>query len=137
MKGRAMPIRLIAALLAFLLTASARAEDWPSWLGPRRDGSTAETIAPWKGDLKILWKKPVGEGHSSPVVADGKVFLHTKVKGKSAEKVEAFDAATGDLVWTREYDHVFFTSKFGNGPRGTPSVIDGKVYSYGITGVLL
>src|SRR4051812_12436665 len=136
MKGRAMPIRLIAALLAFLVTASARAEDWPGWLGPRRDGSTAEKVAPWKGDLKILWKKPVGEGHSSPVVADGKVFLHTKVKDKSTERIEAYDVATGAPVWTRDYDHVPFTSLYGNGPRGTPSVVNGKLYAYGITGVL-
>jgi len=131
-----MPIRPIAALLAFLVTASARAEDWPGWLGPRRDGSTAEKIAPWKGDLKILWKKPVGEGHSSPIVADGKVFLHTKVKDKNSERIEAFDAATGDSVWSKEYEHAPFKALYGNGPRGTPSAVAGKVYTLGITGIL-
>ncbi len=130
-----MNARWLALVFIFVAT-SARAEDWPGWLGPRRDGSTSEKVAPWKGELKILWKKPVGEAHSSPAVADGKVFLHTKVKDKSTERVEAFDAATGDLIWTRDYDHVLFKSMYGNGPRGTPSVVNGKVYTYGITGVL-
>ncbi len=124
------------ALTCLFIATAAKAEDWPGWLGPRRDGSTAEKVAPWKGDLKILWTKPVGEGHSSPIVADGKVILHTQVKDKNAERVEAFDAATGEPVWTRDYEHTPFTSKFGNGPRGTPSVVDGKVYTYGIAGVL-
>lgn len=127
---------LVGVALTFVGPLAASAEDWPGWLGPRRDGSTADTVAPWKGNLKVLWKKPVGEGHSSPVVADGKVFLHTKVKDKNAERVDAFDAATGEPAWTREYEHVPFKSLFGNGPRGTPSVVGGKVYTFGITGVL-
>jgi outer membrane protein assembly factor BamB len=130
-----MSIRLLALPLLLLMTTAARAEDWPGWLGPRRDGSTTEKIAPWKGDLKILWKKPVGEGHSSPVVADGKVFLHTKVKDKTVERIEAFDAATGDDAWTRDYERGAFTALYGNGPRGTPSVVGGKLYANGITGI--
>lgn len=132
--------RLLALAFVLVSTLTAGADDWPGWLGARRDGSTTEKVAPWKGELKVLWRKPVDEGHSSPVVAGGKVFLHTKVKSdakdKFAERVEAFDAATGASAWKAEYDHVPFKSLFGNGPRGTPSVVDGKVYTFGITGVL-
>src|SRR6187401_1231356 len=132
-----MSIRWLAAILVLSAASVARAEDWPGWLGPRRDGSTSEKIAPWTGELKTIWKKPVGEAHSSPVVADGKVFLHTKPDAKrSAERIESFDAATGDSVWAKEYEHAPFKALYGNGPRGTPSVVGGKVYTLGITGIL-
>jgi outer membrane protein assembly factor BamB len=130
-----MTIRSLAVCLLFA-TSAVRAEDWPGWLGPRRDGSSAEKVAPWKGDLKIAWKKPVGEAHSSPIVAEGKVFLHTKVKDKNIERVEAWDVKTGDSVWTKEYEHAPFKAFYGNGPRGTPSAAGGKLYTLGITGIL-
>src|SRR5436309_3145766 len=122
--------------LLLLLGASAPAADWPQWLGPNRDGSSPEKVEPWKGDLKVLWRKPVGEGHSSPVVAGGKVFLFTRVKDKEAEEVTAYDARTGEPVWTKSYERSPFRSLFGAGPQGTPSVVDGKVYTFGATGVL-
>ena len=112
------------------------AADWPQWLGPNRDGSTAATVAPWKGDLKPAWRVPVGEGHSSPVVAGGLVFLHTKVKDKDAEKVQAFDLKTGQPKWEQTYDKPKFQTLFGDGPRATPCVHDGLLYTFGITGTL-
>jgi outer membrane protein assembly factor BamB len=114
----------------------AAAADWPQWLGPHRDGSSPETVAPWKEAPKVLWSQPVGEGHSSPVVAGGRVFLHTRVKDKDEEQVTALDAATGKEVWHTAYPHEKFSSLFGNGPRATPAVVDGRVYAFGITGVL-
>src|SRR5215471_13338934 len=59
-----------------------QAADWPQWLGPNRDGSSVEIVKPWTESPKVLWRVPVGEGHSSPIVADGKVILHHKVAGK-------------------------------------------------------
>jgi outer membrane protein assembly factor BamB len=121
--------------MAFGAEPAADAE-WPQWLGPRRDGSTSEKVAPWKGDLKALWRVPVGEGHSSPVVAGGLVFLHTKVKDKDAELVQAFDAKTGKPKWEQSYDKPKFATLFGDGPRATPCVRDGMLYTFGITGTL-
>src|SRR5256885_2068110 len=127
----------ICSLFAVLAVAGAvHAEDWPQWLGPRRDGSSTEKVAAWKAPLKVLWTKPVGEGHSSAVVADGKVYLFTKVKDKGKEQVTAFDAIKGDVIWEQAYLRSEFKSLFGNGPRGTPAVVDGKLYTFGITGVL-
>ena len=80
--------------------------------------------------------QPVGEGNGSPAVADGKVFVHSKVKGKNAERVEAFDAVSGAPLWDKSYDRPAFTSFFGNGPRSTPAYSDGKLYTHGITGIL-
>ena len=130
-----MPWRRSLLALAFCV-ASAPAADWPQWLGPNRDCSSPEIIAPWKEPLKVLWRKPVGDGHSSPVVAGGKVFLHSKVADKDQEEIGAFDVKTGNLLWHKAYDRPGFFSIFGVGPQATPSVADGRVYTYGITGVL-
>jgi outer membrane protein assembly factor BamB len=130
-----MPWRL-ALSLALLLVAPAAAEDWPQWLGPRRDGSTTQKVAPWKGELKILWRARVGEGHSSPVVASGKVFLHTKVKDKEEEDLAAYDAETGKILWQTAYPREKFASPFGAGPQATPAVAGGRVYTYGATAIL-
>src|SRR6266704_1150211 len=125
----------ISGFLGLLITASVSAADWPQWLGPHRDGSSKETVAPWKETPTILWKQPVGEGHSSPVVADGKVYVFSKVKDKNEELLEAIDAKTGERLWQQTYERGNFTSLFGNGPRGTPCVDGGKVYTFGITGI--
>lgn len=126
----------LSICLFILTTAAASAADWPQWLGPRRDGSSEEIVAPWKQAPKILWKQPVGEAHSSPVVAGGKVFAFTKVAGKNDEQVEAFDAVTGKRLWTQICERGAFKGLYGDGPRGTPAVDNGKVYTFGITGVL-
>lgn len=127
------PLALFAWLLSLTPTLAA---DWPQWLGPRRDGSTDELVAAWKQAPKIVWKQPAGEGHSAPVVADGKVFLFSKVADADDELVEALDAATGKRLWKQTCQRGNFKGLFGNGPRGTPTVDNGKVYTFGITGVL-
>ena len=114
-------------LLIVLCIASAPAADWPQWLGPNRDCSSSEVVTPWK-DLKVLWRKPVGDGHSSPVVAGGKVFVFTKVKDKDQEEISAYDAKSGEMLWHTAYDRAPFFSVFGLGPQATPAVADGRVY---------
>ncbi len=93
-------------------------------------------VATWKGDLKPLWKKPVGESHSSPVVAGGVVYAFYQPKGKNADALAAFDAKTGELKWEKSYDRAEFKPLFGNGPRSTPVVSGGKVFTLGGTGIL-
>ncbi len=119
-----------------LLALPAAAADWPQFLGPNRDSTTADKIPAWKEKPKELWKKPVGEAHSSPVVADGVVYLFAKVDKKEEDSLTAFDAKTGEEKWTKSYERAKFNPPFGAGPRGTPAVADGKVYTYGGTGVL-
>jgi outer membrane protein assembly factor BamB len=130
---RMLPIATLSC--AMLCSAAANADDWPQWLGPHRDGASPEKIAPWK-ELKPSWKKPVGEGNSSPIVAGGVVYLHTKVKGKDAEKVQAFDAKSGDLKWEKTYDKAPFKPLFGEGPRSTPCVHEKRLFTLGNTGTL-
>jgi outer membrane protein assembly factor BamB len=130
------PRSLLATSLVCLLAAPALAEDWPQWLGPRRDNSSAEKVVPWKGALKVLWRKPAGEGNSSPVVAGGRVYIHAKVKDKNEEEVVAFDAVRGEELWRARYERPEFKSLFGNGPRATPCVVGDRLYAFGITGIL-
>ncbi len=130
-----MPYLRSLAVLA-LAAALAPAADWPQWLGPNRDGSSAEKVVPWKKDLKADWAVAVGEGHSSPVVAGGKVYLHTRVANEDREVVKAYDIKNGQEIWAFSYDRGPFQSQFGLGPRATPTVAGGKVYSFGATGLL-
>jgi outer membrane protein assembly factor BamB len=130
-----MPWLRSLALLV-LASAPAAAADWPQWLGPHRDNSSPETVAVWKEAPKVLWRQPVGEGNSCPVVAGGRVFVHSKVKDQNKEEVVAYDAGSGRELWRVAYERAKFTSLYGNGPRATPAVADGRVYTFGITGVL-
>jgi outer membrane protein assembly factor BamB len=125
-----------ATLLLLLCALPAAAGDWPQWLGPRRDASTTEKVPAWKGELKELWRQPVGEGNSSPVVVAGRLYVLARVGDKNVEEVIAYDAANGKELWRTPYDRAEFKSLYGNGPRATPAVAGGKVYTYGITGVL-
>jgi outer membrane protein assembly factor BamB len=127
---------LLAISLVCIFVTSAFAEDWPQWLGPRRDNSSTETVAPWKGNPKVLWRKPVGEGNSSPVVAGGRVYIHAKVKDKNEEEIVAFDANSGEELWRSGYTRPAFKSLFGNGPRATPCVHGNQLFAFGITGIL-
>ncbi len=127
---------LRALVIALLFVTSAAAGDWPQWLGPQRNGHSIEKVAPWTEAPKVLWKQPVGEGNSSPVVADGRVFIHAKIKDKNEEEVVAYAIADGKELWRTKYDRAKFESKFGNGPRATPAVVGKHVYTFGITGVL-
>lgn len=133
---------ILTASALLLIPITARADDWPQWLGPKRDGTSSEVIKPWKDPLKVVWSQPVGkkskaiEGHGSPVVAKGKVYLHYGTRGKFEEIVAAFDADTGKPVWSKTYPRAKAAFPFGNDPRGSPLVADGKVYTFGITGIL-
>src|SRR5262245_50191601 len=102
-------ILVVLLLVAWPLLplAVARAEDWPQWRGPGRDGVCKETglleSFPAEG-LKVRWRAPAGWGFSSPVVAQGRVFLHDSelVKPKAKERVQCFDEATGKPLWKHE-----------------------------------
>src|SRR5262249_51796575 len=67
--------------------APAGGGDWSQWLGPKRDGSSSESVEPWKDAPKVLWKAKVGVGFSTPVIVDGKVFVHARINGKDREEL--------------------------------------------------
>lgn len=128
------PLRSLFVLV--LACSCAHGGDWPQWLGPNRDGSSPEKVAAWQGEIKVLWRQPVAEGHSSPVVAGGRVYLHTRLRDRDAEELAAYEALTGKPLWRTSYTRAPFSSPFGMGPRATPSVVANRVYTFGVTGVL-
>ena len=131
-------VLLFACLASGLALASgwAEAADWPNWLGPTRNGVSAESVAPWKGSPTVVWRKKVAKSFCSPIVADGVVFVHTCLGDKDVEEVIALDAQTGNQRWRDSYPRAKYRSQLGAGPRATPSFADGKLVTYGITGVL-
>src|ERR1700722_19397105 len=73
--------------LIVLLPTLAHADDWPQWLGPKRDGVWRETgiLAKFPpGGPKILWRTPGGGGSAGPAVSGGKVYLTDRVLASGA-----------------------------------------------------
>jgi outer membrane protein assembly factor BamB len=85
-----------------------------------------------------LWRAEVGEGYSSPVVAGGRIFIHSRRDPQ--EVVIALEAATGKPVWEQRYDAAFTKNQYANsmakGPNATPLVADGRLFTLGVTGIL-
>jgi len=148
-----MKVLVSALFLTTTLCAAVRADDWPQWMGPERDGIWREAhvarAIPAAG-LPVKWRVPVKGGYSGPAVADGRVYLtdYDRPEGELAnapndrtqlagrERVLCFDAATGQLLWKHEYDCPYAIS-YASGPRCTPTVADGKVYALGAEGNLV
>ncbi len=126
---------VFALLLGF---RPAVAADWPQLLGPTRDAVSAETglLASWNGTgPPLLWQREVGEGYGGPVVAGGTLVLFHRVGNN--EVVEAFDAATGKERWKFAYPTTYTDGLGkGDGPRATPTLAGGRVYSLGAEGRL-
>ena len=115
------------------------AADWPQFLGPLRDGTypgddLGESWGP-KGPPK-LWELAVGQGFSGPVVAAGRVILFHRKENK--EVVTCLDAETGGKKWDFGYtcDYTDGYSPDDYGPRSTPAVSSGRVYTFGVAGKL-
>ncbi len=112
------------------------AGDWSQWLGPSRNGVSAEVIAPWTEKPPVVWRHKAGNGYCSPVIADGIVYIHAAVADKDEENILAIDLKTGEQVWTESYPRAAYRSELGVGPRATPAVVDGRIFTFGITGEL-
>src|SRR5262245_40999622 len=129
-------IRLLTAVAALAWSSTALGADWPQWLGPTRDAASAQVIKPWTAAPAVVWRASVGEGHSSPVVAGGKVYLHFRVAGQNLERLAVFDAATGKLLASADHPRKEFKGQFGAGPRATPVIsADGQISTLGVHGI--
>jgi outer membrane protein assembly factor BamB len=122
-----------------------RAADWPQWLGPDGAGVWRETglvdrFPP--GGPSVVWRVPIGPGNSGPAVADGRVYAMDRepsrtggARGAGKERVVCLGAADGRLLWRHAYDCPYAIS-YRSGPRTTPLVRGGKVYTLGAMGDL-
>ena len=144
----------LAIALTLALTPALRADDWPQWLGPKRDGvwresGVVETFP--KDGPKELWRVPAGVGYAGPAVTQGKVFVidlvptdpsqvptdgfakNARVPG--SERILCLDQKTGKTVWEHRYPTEYRIS-YAAGPRCTPIVDGDRVYTLGAMGNL-
>jgi outer membrane protein assembly factor BamB len=148
--------RRLGSGLGFFLAASAalQADEWPQWLGPQRDAVWRETgiIEKFPADgLQFRWRVPIGGGFAGPAVADGRVYVTDRQLAKGAinptnpfargetsgsERVLCLNEGGGEIVWQHEYACPY-TVSYSSGPRTTPTVHDGRVYTLGTEGNLL
>lgn len=146
---------LLASFLALLtLTAqSTVAEDWPQWMGTNRDGRWNETGLIEKfpeGGAKVLWRTPIAGGYAGPAVVGKHVFVNDFVcpeapgvnnpgarnRFTGTERLLCLDVKSGKEIWKIE-TKVEYNISYANGPRVTPTVAHGKVYSLGAEGDLI
>jgi outer membrane protein assembly factor BamB len=147
---------LFAILLTLLLLEGmAFADDWPQWLGPDRDSVWRETGIlrefPAEGP-RVRWRQQVGSGYAGPAVAQGRVFVADRMvesgnpateqkdhygrkRSGGAERVLCLRESDGEVLWEHKYDCPY-TVAYPAGPRVTPTVHQGKVYSLGTEGNL-
>jgi outer membrane protein assembly factor BamB len=114
------------------------AADWPQFLGPTRNGVYAgsDIAAVWPKDgPPVVWQKNVGQGFSGPVVAEGRFLLFQRLENE--EVIACLDAATGQPKWKYSYP-TSYRDDFGfdEGPRATPCLTNGRVYTFGAEGML-
>jgi outer membrane protein assembly factor BamB len=126
--------------LLFTTSSTAQApRDWPQWRGPARDGVAAFTApATWPANLTKRWEVSVGAGHSSPVIAGDRVVIHTRENDR--EIVRAIELKTGKEAWRSDYAAPYTVNPaaraHGPGPKSTPVIADGRVFTFGISGIL-
>lgn len=134
---------LIALFFTFVTLANAQTpqiHDWNQWRGQDGMGTAFGVILPKSlpEQLKRIWKVDVGIGHSTPVVSGDRVFVLSR-QGDS-EIVACYSLSTGELVWKDSYPAQYTMNPaavtHGKGPKSTPIISKGKLYTLGINGVL-
>lgn len=109
--------------------------DWPQWHGPGRDNFWNNSGLPTdlgKHPPITRWRQPIGGGYGGSAIAGGKVYvMDRQTKPREVERVLCLDLDTGKTLWVHEYPVSYKGIDYGNGPRSTPLVHDGCVYTFG------
>lgn len=141
--ARAAPLPRVAppaqppAPAASIPTAPAAGGEWPQFQGPRRDASAPalRLFRDWAARApRLLWREPIGEGWSGFAVSGG--IAVTQEQRGDEERVVALELATGRPLWAHADGARYDTVIAGVGPRATPSIHEGRVFTMGGTGRL-
>jgi outer membrane protein assembly factor BamB len=129
---------LLGAAVGLTAAAVATAGDWPQWRGPNRDARVTGFDAPktWPKELTRKWKVAVGDGVATPSLVGDKLYVFARQGGD--EVFRCLDAGTGKELWQDKYPAKGATGAASGfpGPRATPTVADGKVVTFGVSGAL-
>jgi outer membrane protein assembly factor BamB len=132
--ARPLTVALLAAALG--ACSATRADDWPQFLGPQRNGISAETglLTDWPADgPPELWRVPGGEGMSGLAIRAGRLL--TLVQENGRQWVVCHDALSGERRWKRDVAPAY-RNAMGDGPRATPAVAEDAVYVFTGEGLL-
>src|SRR5947209_5872488 len=114
------------------------AADWPQWRGPNRDGKAAGFDAPatWPKELTKKWSVPVGDGVATPALVGDRLYVFSRQGGD--EIIRCLEAASGKQVWQEKYPARMPSggARGFAGPRSSPTVMDGKVVTFGVDSTL-
>jgi outer membrane protein assembly factor BamB len=128
----------IPAVCILAGTALLTAADWTEWRGPHRDGVLLTEPKAWPEKLNLKWKIEVGEGHASPILVGTTIYEFTRLNDQ--ETLQAIDLADGKVKWKQQYAAKFKVSPAANGhgpgPKSTPLYANGKLYTFGLGGIL-
>jgi outer membrane protein assembly factor BamB len=132
-------ISILVVLSVATLGAQTAAPSWPQWRGPARDGVASSFTPPavWPAQLTKRWEAPVGAGHASPVIAGNRVVLHSRQGNR--EVIAAYDLQSGKRLWEDGIEAPYTMNQaaigHGPGPKSTPAIAGGRVFTLGISGI--